>query len=141
MKDEFDPLTGEKLPKTTLNVSDVLSDVSTLSASDLSRLDSMSREELLALVQRMARQCGLAACRTKEEIAEAMLDVLAETALKPLVMGSSMKADIQSRMQAIDRWLDRDRGKPAQTVQGGIVHMTLADLVAQSYEVIDDGKS
>lgn len=89
---------------------------SPLSASDLARLEGMTREELLALAKRMACQCGLVAAMTKDETAQAMKDVLAETALRSIVPGTGMKADIQSRMQAIDKWLDREEGKPAQTV-------------------------
>ena len=85
-----------------------------LSESKLSRLHEMDREALLALVRRMACQCGLVALMTKDETAQAMRDVLAETALKPIVQGLNMKADIAARLTAIDKWLDRDEGKPMQ---------------------------
>ena len=79
-------------------------------------LAQMPRGELEALARRLLCQCGLAAVMTKEETAQAMLDMLAETALKP-VGGMTLKADIQSRLAAIDKWLDRVQGKPGQSVQ------------------------
>lgn len=101
------------------------------SAIDLTSLDHMSREDLIALVARYMRQCGDAPCMSKEETAQAMRDVLAETALRPVVAGLNMKADIQSRMTAIDKWLDRSEGKAAQVqtvtmnVQGSIDHKVM----------------
>ena len=86
-----------------------------LTASDLSRLEEMTREELVALCKRFAAQCGLAATMTDEETAQAMLDVLAETALRPVIHGTSMKADITARMTAIEKWMDRKKGKPVGT--------------------------
>jgi len=80
-------------------------------APDLTRLDAMTREQLIALVERMARQCGMVAAMSKEETAQAMRDVLADIALKPLLNGD--KAEIRARMDAIDKWLDRTEGKPA----------------------------
>ena len=53
---------------------------------------------------------------TEEETAQAMLDILAETAIKPITPGLNIKADINSRMAAIDKWLDRKKGKPVQSV-------------------------
>lgn len=85
--------------------------------SELASLESLSNAELIGLVQRMACQCGLNALMSDEETAQAMLDTLAETALKPIVMNANVKADIQSRMNAIDKWLDRKHGKPAQTLK------------------------
>lgn len=84
---------------------------------DLAGIDTMDVEELRDLCKRMACQYGLIARMTQDETAQAMLDTLAETALKPIVRGLNMKADIQNRMSAIDRWLDRTKGKPAQSLQ------------------------
>jgi len=90
-------------------------DSSPISAADLARIEGMSREELVALCWRFACQCGLVATMTDEETAQAMLDILAETALKPVLYGTSMKADITSRLTAVERWLDRKKGKPVGT--------------------------
>lgn len=86
-------------------------------AAQMAKLGEMTKEELVALVERMGHQCGLVAMMTKEETAQAMRDVLAETALKPVVVGVHMKADIQNRMNAIDRWLDRAEGRAKQQIE------------------------
>ncbi len=85
-------------------------------APDLSRLEGMGREELIAVIERMERQCGMVAAMTEEETIQAMLDTLAHTALKPIIAGVNMKADIDSRLKAIDRWLDRKQGKAIQRI-------------------------
>lgn len=125
-----DPKTGARIIE---KQADSPSSPIPLSASDLARLEGMTREELLALAKRMACQCGLVAAMTREETAQAMLDVLAETALKSNPNDSSMKVDIEARMRAIDRWLDRERGKPAQTVNQNVT-MSLSELVLASYD-------
>lgn len=86
-----------------------------LTDSDLEKLGEMSREQLITLCRRFACQCGLVATMTDEETAQAMLDILAETALKPVLYGTNMKADITSRLTAVERWLDRKKGKPIGT--------------------------
>lgn len=91
------------------------------SAPDLSAqahadaIDLMTHDELKTLVRRLLCQCGAVARMTDEETAQAMLDVLAETALKPVIHGTSMKADITARLTAVERWLDRKKGKPIGT--------------------------
>lgn len=85
-----------------------------LSPSDLSSLRDMSREGLISLIQRMACQCGLVAAMSKEETAQAMRDILAETALRAIAPGLNVKFDIQARLAAIDKWLDRSEGRPVQ---------------------------
>lgn len=86
-------------------------------ADEVARLDGMTRGELLTLVRRLACQFGLVAVMTKDETAQAMRDVLADTALRPIVAGLSMKADIQARLAAIDKWLDRSEGKARERVE------------------------
>ncbi len=88
---------------------------SPLSAEELSGYESYTIDQLKTLVRRLICQCGYAATITDEETAQAMLDVLAETALKPVLHGTSMKADITSRLTAVERWLDRKKGKPIGT--------------------------
>ena len=82
----------------------------------LSELITMPRPALEALTRRLLCQCGEAATMTEEETAQAALDILAETFLKPITMGMNVKADINSRMAAIDKWLDRKKGKPIQSL-------------------------
>lgn len=91
--------------------------------TDVKRLEALSQPQLIALCRRMAKQCGLVAMMTKEETAQAMLDTLAHTALKPVVAGLNMKADIDSRLKAIDRWLDRVDGKAVQRIEQKVQHM------------------
>lgn len=88
-----------------------------ISPETIATIDQMPASELRALVKRMACQCGLVANMSEEETAQAMLDTLAHTALKPIAAGLNMRADIQSRMAAIDKWLDRTRGKPVQSIK------------------------
>lgn len=97
----------------------------------IEKLEGMSREELIALVRRISGANGHIFTMTKEETAQAMRDVLAETALKPIVAGLNVKADIMARMTAIDKWLDRSEGKAAQVqtvtmnVQGTVDHKVM----------------
>jgi hypothetical protein len=86
-----------------------------LTEEQLQKLEGMTREELITLCHRFACQCGTVAMMTDEQTAQAMLDILAETALKPVLYGTSMKADIASRLTAVERWLDRKKGKPVGT--------------------------
>lgn len=109
---EIDTKTGERRAKQSREQSPANAP---LSDEELFGLDSMSREELIALVRRFACQCGLVATMSDDETAQAMLDILAETALKPVLHGTSMKADIASRLTAVERWLDRKKGKPVGT--------------------------
>ena len=94
----------------------------------LAAIEGYSLDELKTLVRRLLCQCGAYAMMTQEETAQAMLDTLAEIALRPIA-GANLKADIQSRMNAIDKWLDRTRGKAHQavdmTLKAAIVHWPL----------------
>lgn len=117
MNDEFDPLTGDPLPKSNkVAPTATQPPANAITAEEIARLEGMDKESLIALIRRFACQCGIATMMTKEETAQAMRDVLAETALKPIVAGLNMKADINARMTAIDKWLDRSEGKAAQIV-------------------------
>lgn len=92
-----------------------------ISSDDLLNLDSMDIDQLKSLIRRFTCQCGLAATMSKDETAQAMRDVLAETALRPIAPGINMKADIRSRLDAIDKWLDREEGKPTQAINTTVV--------------------
>lgn len=82
-------------------------------APNLSRLDAMSLAELKTLVRRLACQCGMVAGMSKEETAQAMMDELASIALRPGI-GTQLRSDINARIAAIDKWMDRSEGKPVQ---------------------------
>lgn len=90
---------------------------SPITERELANLAGMSHDHLISLVMRMSAQCGLVASLTDDETAQAMLDTLANTALRPIAPGISLKADIQARMIAIDKWLDRKQGKAKQSIE------------------------
>lgn len=113
----WDDLYGEGAKAREKAEQDAITQQTTLTDDEAAKLEGMSRDELLVLCRRFACQCGLVAMMTKEEIAQAMRDVLAETALRPIVAGVNMKADIMSRLAAIDKWMDRTEGKAAQSVK------------------------
>lgn len=107
---EFDPLTGDPMPKSNGKVNDVVPGSNAITEAQLAKLDAMSRDDLIALVRRMACQCGLVAAMSEEETARAMLDRLAEEALKRSTQG-------RDAISTINAWLDRKQGKPiARTV-------------------------
>lgn len=101
------------------------------------KLVGYTPKQLTTLVRRLLCELGTASLMTKEETAQAMLDTLANTALRPIVAGLNMKADIQARMAAIDKWLDRERGKPAQSqaielkVKGEMAHTHNIELSSE----------
>ena len=90
---------------------------------DLSRLDSMTPEELKTLVRRLACQCGMVAAMTEEETAQAILDRFANEALT---------SDVKQAIGAGTAWFDRTRGKPGQsvTVDGEIRHVTVEAIIS-----------
>ncbi len=108
-----------------------------IDATALGQVESMDHARLVALVRRMACQCGLVAMMTEEETAQAMLDTLAHTALKPVSSALNMRADIDSRLKAVDKWLDRTQGKAIQRIDqrilnvgnGSVDSMTSAELM------------
>ncbi len=116
----------------------IKTNASELTEAQLSRLEDMGRDELIALVRRMACQCGMVAAMTEDETAQAMMDTLAHTALKPIIQGLNMRADIQSRLNSIDKWLDRTKGKAIQRIDqrvltvgnGGAGELSTAELFA-----------
>lgn len=85
----------------------------TITPAQIEKIEAMTRDELITLVKRLACQCGLVASMTREETAQAMLDELATYALRPM-LGTALKADINARILAIDKWLDRTEGKAVQ---------------------------
>lgn len=84
---------------------------------DLSSVDVMTADDLRVLAKRMACQCGLVASMTQEQTAQAMLDRMAEIALRPIVPGVRMMAQVKDCIGAINGWLDRVEGKPMQRIK------------------------
>ena len=99
---------------------------SPLSAGEMARLEDMDREELIALVRRIACQYGQVAMMTEEEKFQAGMDRLAKLYL---TLPDSQAKEIST---VFDRWADRSRGKPAMTVNTHHT-LTLEQLVLQSY--------
>lgn len=106
----------------------------------LNQLEQMPRNQLISLVQRMYAMCGYLPSMTDEQTAQAMLDSLASIALKPIGVSTNMRADIQSRLTAIEKWLDRTQGKPAQSlaVTQTNVHLTAAQALGLDQGVYDN---
>ena len=71
-------------------------------------LPSLPRDALEALCRRLLCQCGQAATMTEDEIAQAMLDKLAN--------GGLSQVDMFKALPMMREWFDRKRGKPAQSV-------------------------
>lgn len=44
-------------------------------------------------------------------------------------------------LKAANDWLDREDGRPAQSINAAITHMTLADLVEASFKVVEASDS
>lgn len=78
------------------------------SAPDLSAIDSMDADSLRKLIRTTAGAFWGYALTDRKEIAEAMKLRLAHIGLT---------ADVKDALVAIERWLDREEGKPNQSVQ------------------------
>ena len=74
----------------------------------LARLGTMEKSELVALVKRMARQCGFVAMMSEDDIRQAFLDRMAH-------IGLTGKA--QEALAAIEKRMDRVEGKAMQRQQ------------------------
>ncbi len=95
-----------------------------LTYEEVHTLASLPQTALESALMRSYAASGLVmlATMSKAAQAQAMMDTLAQTALMPIVAGLNMKADIDSRLKAIDRWLDREQGKAVQRVEQKIEH-------------------
>ncbi len=115
--DPFKNFTPRQNPPATAAPAAPILDLSGLSDDEISaKLDALGLEEMKALVRRLLCQCGAVALLSREETAQAMLDELARLALRPIRTDKNLWPDVQQRMAAIDKWLDRERGKPVQAV-------------------------
>jgi hypothetical protein len=114
MSDEFDPLTGDPLPKTNKRETGSNSQATAQSATNpasidaslLSRLEEMPRAELRTLLERINPDKLRVLAMSEEEQAQAMLDALAIMALT--------SDDDKAVLNAIREWLDRKQGKSIQ---------------------------
>ena len=87
-----------------------------ITEEEIKQIETLSHAELVEIVLRYARQCGLAPCQTPKQTAQAMRDELAAIALRPLVAGLNLRADIDNKIKAIEKWLDREEGKAIQRI-------------------------
>lgn len=77
-------------------------------APDLSRLDGMTREELIGLIRRVSGAMWGIGLSTPEEIADAMK-------LK-LATGGLTEKDMYKALPLMREWFDRQMGKAAQSI-------------------------
>jgi hypothetical protein len=105
MASQIDDKTGERRVLTPNTAQSPCYDIT---ASDLARLDGMTRDELIALVRRVggARWAEIMMMDRKQQ-AIAMRDRLAHIALT---------GEIRDALTAIDKFLDREEGKATQPV-------------------------
>lgn len=103
---EYDPLTGDPLPKSNQVVTQVSTSESI--CPDLSRLDSMTPDELKSLITRLCGAMWCVGLKTQEEIAEAFK-------LKLAISGMAEK-DMFKALPIMREWFDRSLGKASQSI-------------------------
>ena len=122
---ELDPLTGDPIPKRMDSVYSTHSTV-VIEPHELDNVQKLSHAELVALVQRMARQCGLVALMTPEQSTQAIIDRCTEKALN---------RDVKEFLPYAKESLDRMKGKAAQSIaltveDKGLTGLTTDKLLA-----------
>jgi hypothetical protein len=111
------------------NKSHLIADNSPVSEITLEHLQSLSKEQLIDVIKLIgAARWAEIALFTKEETAEAMKLKLAHIGL------TAGALNWQTAITAIEKWLDRQEGKPAQTINNNNVNLTIAQLVDASYD-------
>lgn len=91
---------------------------------DLTRLDEMSREELVALVKTICgARWGEVAGMTEDEIADSMKLKLAH--------GGLTQTDIWKALPAMKEWFDRAKGKAPQSIAMKIEDNTLTKVATE----------
>ena len=104
MTDEYDPLTGELLPRgMAVNAAPMPS-----STPDLSQIDSMDVEALRNLIRKVAGAIWGYAMMDDQQKAEA-------ARLKLYNMGMSA-SEVHKVVPALDKWFDRTQGKAPQSI-------------------------
>lgn len=88
--------------------SGVIVDSGKITDSILSTLHTLDKEALISLIQRMARQCGMVASMSEDDIRQAFLDRMAHIGLT----GKAAEA-----LAAMEKRMDRVEGKPMQRQQ------------------------
>lgn len=93
--------------KPKANIQEIHS-VGLITEEELAGIERLSKDELIAIIERMARQCGLVACMNEEDIRRAFLDRMA-------YIGLTGKAE--QALAAMEKRMDRVDGKPMQRQQ------------------------
>jgi len=105
---EIDKTTGERRSVAT-NAADTQT---ALTPSDLSHLESMTQPELVALIRRVSGAMWGIGMMTPDDIASAMKLKLAHAGLT--------EKEMHKALPAMDRWFDREIGKPKQTISADV---------------------
>lgn len=106
---QFDPLTGDPLPKFNpeLGVGSVTSS-SAISNDEFQHLESMSKEGLIGLIQRVSGAMWGIGLKTQDDVAEAFK-------LKLAISGMAER-DMFKALPIMREWFDRSLGKAAQSI-------------------------
>lgn len=116
----------ERISEAPLNGS-VVHDVTIIDEATLSTLDQMDAEALRSLIRRMARQCGMVACQSEEEIRQAFLDRMAH-------IGLTAKAT--EALAAMEKRMNRVEGTPMQRTQSMVAVADAQNAVDNKIEII-----
>ena len=106
--DEFDPLTGDPLPKSNGSAKAITTDSSPIDAQTLETLHSMTQEQLITLINRISGAMWGIGLKTQDEIAEAFK-------LK-LAIGGMTEKDMFKALPVMREWFDRSLGKAPQSI-------------------------
>lgn len=119
MTDEYDPLTGELLPKSTRSQQQPAPADSPVSADDWATIESMSREQLIHMIKIVVGAGWGKIGGTGGNLVSAFLrtpdEVLEATKLK-LCTGGLIEPDMFKALPLLREWMDRQTGKPAQSI-------------------------
>lgn len=105
---QYDPLTGDPLPNSQ-RMGNSMPQMAAAGCGDLTALDSMTRQQLVALIKRIGGAMWGVVLMTDEQRAEAMLDRMAIIALT--------SADQKAASESMREWLDRKLGRSVQRIE------------------------
>lgn len=105
---QYDPLTGDPLPDSQ-RMGNSTPQMASIEGVDLTALDSMTKQQLVALIKRIGGAMWGVVLMTDEQRAEAMLDRMAIIALT--------SADQKAASESMREWLDRKLGRSIQRIE------------------------
>lgn len=115
---EFDPLTGDPIAK-AFKQQQPTDQSPPISASDLARLDGMSREELVKLIRTVSGAGWGNIGNTGADLISHYLrthDEVSEAIKLRLATGGLTEKDMFKALPLMREWMDRQTGKPAQSI-------------------------